>query len=565
MPDITKVDKSSVVGAIKRNLNILNSVVLLSLFIILFVNIKLLYEILNYVPSASVVVVMTILSGLVLISLYLSKIISSNAVAELTEYDKKLTSTIESLQQEITKRKQIEKKLKHGVLYDSLTNLPNRTLLKKRLNRVIKRPKKHKNYLFAILFVDLDRFKIINDSLGHIVGDQLLIAFAQRLETCIRSVDTIARFGGDEFVILLDDVSDVNDATFIADRLQKKLLQPFKLNGHDLYTTASIGIALSTTGYHLADDVLRDADSAMYRAKALGRARYEIFDSSIHISMKKSFELETDLWQAVERMEFLVYYQPIVSVKNGTITGVEALLRWEHPEHGFIPPAEFIPLAEETGLISSIGEWVLRTACAQNKEWQDAGYQGLQLDVNFSARQFHHQNLPELIKNVLEESGLPARSLHVEITESIAMEYHSIKVLNELTDMGIQTSIDDFGIGYSSLGAIKNFPINVIKVDKSFIKDISIDANVEAIVKAIIAMAHSLKIKVIAEGVETEKQMAFLRSHKCDEMQGYLFSPPVSAKEFTELLTNESAKSRNNGGGKKKTTRKQASAKAGKS
>jgi diguanylate cyclase (GGDEF)-like protein len=429
-----------------------------------------------------------------------------------------------------------EVKLSHQAQYDQLTNLPNRALFIKRLERLITRPQRHQNYQFAVFFLDLDRFKVINDYLGHAIGDQLLIEVARRLETCIRVTDTVARFGGDEFAVLLDDINDISDTKITAGRIQKKLSVPYNLSGHEVITTASIGIALSATGYDWIDDFLRDADSAMYHAKAIGRGHYEIFDSRRHASVENTLQIENDLWQAVEQMEFQVHYQPIVSMTSGVITGVEALLRWKHPQRGFIPPNEFIPIAEETGLIMAMSEWVLRTACAQNRTWLDSGYQNLKIHVTFSARQFYYQDLPELVGKVLQENGLAAQYLNLEITESIAMETKSVKILNDLTAMGIETSIDDFGTGHSSLGALKNFPIKALKIDKSFIDDITVNSDVEEIVKAIITMAHSLKMKVIAEGVETEEQLAFLRSQHCDEIQGYYFSPPIPGEEFTKIL-----------------------------
>ncbi len=528
--------KPAVVTAIKRNIHILNSVVLIIVMILFFLNVKFLYQALSYIPQSSLVIMITIIALLVMVSLYLSKKISNNAISELETYDRKLNKTLTSLQAEVNERKEIQEQLEHNSNHDELTRIPNRSYLTNLLRRVITRPDRHKDYMYAVLFLDLDRFKVINDSLGHMKGDQLLVAVAQRLESCIRPVDRLARFGGDEFVIFMDDIKHSNDSIDLCERIQKELANPVNLGEHEIFITASIGIALSVTGYHQANEILRDADSAMYRAKSLGRDRYEIFDSNLHSSAMRLMELESDLWRAIERMEFTVYYQPIVSVSDSRIIGSEALLRWNHPEQGMIPPLEFIPLAEETGLISAIGEWVLRTACAQNKKWQDAGNNHHKININFSARQFQYQDIQELIEKVLKETGMTEQSLDVEITESIAMEASSIATLNSLTEMGIQTSIDDFGTGYSSLGSLKRFPISAIKIDRSFIKDISVNPNVEAIIKAIIAMAHTLNMRVVAEGVETEDQLAFLRQHSCNAAQGYYFSKPLPAEEFTALL-----------------------------
>ncbi len=431
---------------------------------------------------------------------------------------------------------ELEDKLKHQAFHDRLTDLPNREQFINRLGRVNKRSKFVENSMFAVLFLDLDRFKVINESLGHVRGDELLVAVAQRIETSTRPSDIIARFGGDEFAVLLNNIKNRKDATIVADRLQSDFSMPFNLSGHEVMTTASIGIAMSETNYEDEEDILRDADLAMYRAKAGGKARYEIFDTTMHSEAMNLLQLEADLRQAISRNELSVNYQPIVSLGDKRVNGIEALLRWNHPERGFVSPMEFIPVAEETGLISSLGEWILRKACAQNKIWHDAGYGHLCIGVNFSSRQFQHQDIPGLVKSVLDETGMPAHSLNIEITESIAMESRSIKILNELTDMGIKTSIDDFGTGYSSLGSLKQFPIDTIKIDRSFVKEITLDPNVETIVKAIIAMAHSLNMKVVAEGVETKEQQDFLQSNKCDELQGYLFSPPVTEDKFITLL-----------------------------
>lgn len=536
MSDIVGDKKFTAIEAIKRNLATLNLVVLLIVWTLFFLNIRFLYKILDYVPSVSIVLMLTIIAGLVIINLFLARLISTAAIKELNNYDRRLSSVLNSMQQEVRDRKEIEKKLERQAYYDQLTNLPNRTMFTKRLNRVSKRPKQHPNYLFAVLFLDLDSFKVVNDSLGHIIGDELLISLAQRLKKCVRTVDTVARFGGDEFAILLDDIDKISDAFLVADRILRELKSPFKLNGHDMFISASIGIAPSTMNYEEAENFLRDADIAMYRAKVNGKARYEMFDSEMHNSILERLSLETDLRQAAENEEFLIYYQPIISLKERKIIGAEALIRWRHPQHGFIPPLKFIPLAEDIGLITKIGEWVFRTACVQNKAWHNSGHQYLRMDVNFSARQFQEQDISIMIEQVLQETDIDAQFLGIEITESIAMEDHSVVVLNKLSAMGINLTIDDFGTGYSSLGALKRFPINAIKIDKSFIKDITKDPDIEAIVKAIIAMAHTLRIKVVAEGVETKGQSEFLHLHNCDEIQGYLFSPPVPEQEFAELL-----------------------------
>jgi diguanylate cyclase (GGDEF)-like protein/PAS domain S-box-containing protein len=458
----------------------------------------------------------------------------------IPNYDDETLVSYDGIICDITDRKQAEKLLEERVFYDPLTNLPNRDLFTRHLGYENEHMKRHKDYLFAVLFIDLDRFKIINDSLGHMTGDRLLVSVARRLEACVRPSDTVARFGGDEFAVLLNDITGISEATHIADRIQGELSQPLNLAGQEVFTTASIGIALSETGYEREGDILRDADSAMYRAKARGRARYEIFDTEMHAKAMKLLQLEADLRQALKRKEFMVHYQPIVSLANNRIAGAEALIRWKHPVHGFIAPTEFIPLAEETGMITEIGEWILRTACTQNRVWHDKGYDQLNMEVNISALQFQQQNFAGLVRKVMMETGITAGSLETEITESVAMEDYSIPVLNELASIGVKASIDDFGTGFSSLGFLKKFPISTIKIDKSFVRDISNNADSLAIVEAIIAMAHSLKVKVVAEGVETKEQLAFLKSHNCDEVQGYFYSPPVPESDFSRLLETES-------------------------
>ena len=444
-------------------------------------------------------------------------------------------------QTDITARKLVEEQLAYGALHDVLTGLPNRALFMDRLKHRLEHTKRHPEQLFAVLFIDLDRFKVVNDSLGHAVGDQLLIATAQRLQQCVRPEDTVSRLGGDEFAILLNEVRDVSDAIRVAERIEGRLVSTTMLDAVKRSTTASIGITLFNSNNTKPEDYLRDADTAMYRAKAMGGNRHQLFDSAMYANAVALLEMEGQLRHAVERREWLVEYQPIVSVKNGNISGLEALVRWLHPHRGLIPPMEFIPVAEETGLIIPMGEFVLRAACQQVKAWRDAGFPKLWVSVNLSGRQFQDQNLVQKIKQVLQETGLPSDGLRLEVTESIVMRdlAYSIKVLKELKMLGVFVSLDDFGNGYSSLSYLKQFPLKVLKIDRSFIHDIIINQNSEAITTAIIFMARSLNLEVVAEGVETEEQLSFLKSKFCDEVQGYLFSKPLPAMELTNLLKNE--------------------------
>ncbi|HEV8539998.1 MAG TPA: EAL domain-containing protein [Nitrospiraceae bacterium] len=428
----------------------------------------------------------------------------------------------------------------HQALYDPLTKLPNRVLFTDYLKHALGRAKRHSNYFFGVLFLDLDRFKIVNDSLGHAEGDQLLHAIARRLERCLRPGDAIARLGGDEFAILLDDIKDVSDATRIAERIHKEVTAPFVLAGQEIFTTASIGITLSEERYELPEQILRDADTAMYRAKALGKARHAIFDTGMHAHAVTQLKLEADLRRAVEHNEFLVHYQPIVSLSGGRVMGFEALVRWQHPTRGLIAPLEFIPVAEETGLIIPIGQWVLRDACRQLHAWNHRFPVNppLSISVNLSSKQFLQPNLTEQIRRVLKESRLDPRHLRLEITESVIMEKAETTsaTVHELKAMGIQLYIDDFGTGYSSLSYLHRFSIDALKIDRSFASRMHVSRKDLEIVRTIIALAQNLGIHAIAEGVETGEQLAQLRALKCEFGQGYFFSKPVAAEEADALM-----------------------------
>ncbi|HYY99630.1 MAG TPA: EAL domain-containing protein [Pyrinomonadaceae bacterium] len=443
--------------------------------------------------------------------------------------------------QDITDRKRAEEQLLHDAFHDALTGLPNRALFVDRLKLTLARAKRLGAHQFAVLFLDLDRFKVINDSLGHMVGDQLLIGIARRLETCLRPGDTVARLGGDEFTILLEDIDDVKVALSVAKRVEKELSLPFNLGGHEVFTTVSIGIAPSTTGYDRPDDILRDADTAMYRAKSMGKSRHEVFDKEMHARAVNLLHLETDLRRALDRQEFAIHYQPIVALETGLVEGFEALLRWRHSEHGLIPPAEFIPVAEETGLIIPIGQWALQEACRQMREWQEQFPQArdLFISVNLSARQFSNPDLIEQIRQALRTTGLDPLSLKLEITESVVMDNieQAIEMLNQLRALGVESSIDDFGTGYSSLSYLHRFSSSTLKVDRSFVSRMADhNENIE-IVRTILLLARNLGMKVIAEGVETQEQLARLRALSCDYGQGYLFSKPANATTVTKLLS----------------------------
>ncbi|MDR4509785.1 MAG: EAL domain-containing protein [Candidatus Brocadiaceae bacterium] len=440
---------------------------------------------------------------------------------------------------DMTEHIQAKKTIERMAYHDSLTELPNRTLFKDRLSMALEYAHRHGERL-AILFLDLDRFKMVNDSLGHAVGDQLLMAVARRLANFTRKSDTVARFGGDEFTLLLTEISHPEDVTKIADKLIDCIRKPLTLVNHELNITASIGIAFYPQDGKDAETIMRNADAAMYHAKESGKNNYKLYNKDIS---KKVFHETTQthyLHKALEREEFLLYYQPQVNIHTGEIHGLEALLRWQHPSKRLLSPLDFIPFAENTGLIFPITEWVLRTGCKQICAWNEKGLPPVNLSVNLSAYTFWQENFIESIIQVLDDSGLNAQRLEAELTESILMHHGetTIATLNNLNKLGINISIDDFGTGYSSLANLKKFPIQRIKIDKSFVQDVTADSNSAAIVMAIIAMAKSLNLNVIAEGVETQEQLAFLKEHGCREVQGYLYSKPLPAEDIEVLLKN---------------------------
>jgi diguanylate cyclase (GGDEF)-like protein/PAS domain S-box-containing protein len=440
---------------------------------------------------------------------------------------------------DITERTYAEEQIKHLAYHDALTNLPNRLLFKDRLTVALSHAQRDGSRL-AVLFLDLDRFKIINDSLGHTIGDQLLQAVASRVQACVRDSDTVARLGGDEFTVLLPRLHESDDAAPVAMKIIEAVRYPFHIEGREFFTTTSIGISLFPEDGVDAETLIKNADTAMYQAKEVGRDNYQLFNAVVNAKALQRIALEHGLRKALAHDELEVHYQPIFDLRNNRITGMEALLRWNHPTLGSIPPATFIPLAEATGVMIPIGTWALREACRQAKTWHDAGHRSLSLAVNLSVTQLQQTDLAKRVHDILEETGLPPRLLELEITESSAMQSPetSIRMLYELKKLGIRISLDDFGTGHSSLSYLKRFPIDTLKIDQSFVQDITSDPDTAAIVTAIIAMAHSLRLKVIAEGVEFTEQMNFLRRHSCDQMQGFLITPPVNAGAFLEFVGN---------------------------
>jgi diguanylate cyclase (GGDEF)-like protein/PAS domain S-box-containing protein len=446
-------------------------------------------------------------------------------------------------QTDITARKNAEEQLVHDAFHDLLTGLPNRALFLDRLDRTIEYHQRNSEFSFAVLFLDLDRFKIINDSLGHAVGDQLLIEISKVLKTCMRSSDTVARFGGDEFVVLLNDIHDVQNAVKVVHHIQEVLSKPFRVGNNRVFTSASIGIVFSNGGNRSKEDIMRDADIAMYQAKMLGKANYMIFNTEMRKQAINRLSMENDLHHALLRGEFSLHYQPIVTLKENALSGFEALLRWQHPKKGYIPPEEFVPIAEETGLILDIGWWVLRQACSQVKKWQEQfrDYKDLFVNINISQKQFTQPIFIHMLRNILKETRLNPSSINLEITENVLMEnaVSMINILNKIRELGVGLHVDDFGTGYSSLSYLQQFPIDTLKIDYSFINRIGSNGDGAEIVKTILVLARELSVDTIAEGIETENQMVQLRQLDCHYGQGFYFGKPMDPDMVAEILQNQ--------------------------
>lgn len=440
---------------------------------------------------------------------------------------------LQTASRDVTERVTVQAQLTHDTLHDTLTNLPNRVLFMKQVELALKQANHRADYLFTVLFIDLDHFKLVNDSLGHLIGDQLLVAIAHIIEGCLRPNDMVARLGGDEFTILLDDTPDLTVVTKIVERIQGSLNIPLMLEGHTVFTTASIGIVFGAQQYEYAIDLLRDADTAMYRAKEAGRNRYEIFNQTMHIQAMQRLHLESALRRALEQQEFVVHYQPIIELKNRVLVGFEALVRWQHPEQGLVYPNDFISVAEDSGLISALGKYVLYQACQQLNYWQvqHPNAQALTVSVNISSQQFRQPDFIQQLDEVLEATNLNGSHLKLEITESMLIEDLDTvsQLLLQIKQRHIQLSIDDFGMGYSSLNYLHRFPINTLKIDRSFVNQMSADLDSQGIIRAIVSLAHTLGMDVVAEGVETLEQFKQLDALSCEFGQGYFFSRPVEA------------------------------------
>ncbi len=443
--------------------------------------------------------------------------------------------------QDITEKKLAEEKLQHEATHDALTGLPNRAFFMNRLTNALSKARENPTYKVSVLFIDLDRFKYVNDSLGHLIGDQLLIGISERLRDCMRPSDIVARLGGDEFTILVEGRYDINEVIRIAERIQQKFSMPFDLKGHEVYSSASIGILHASDKHRSSEDMMRDADTAMYQAKRAGKARHEVFDEKMHLAAKEILRLETDLRRAIENNEIFIVYQPIFSLTTGQIQGIEALTRWVHPEIGKIPPSKFIALAEEIGFIGPLGEYILRRACLEIGPIFDAlpAENDLTLSVNLSCKQFGQPALVNKFKSILDETDFPARKLKLEITESIFFEYQekAIEMLHEIRELGIEIDIDDFGTGYSNLSYLIRLPISTLKIDRSFVSPIDKDGGNTEIVQTVLALARNLGLKTVAEGIETEAQMKALKKLGCDGGQGFLLAKPMMFNELRDFLS----------------------------
>jgi len=460
----------------------------------------------------------------------------------LRQRNNDLQNLSERLNRENIARRETEERLIHRAFYDSLTNLPNRTFFIDHLQNALERKKRYPDHDFAVFFLDIDRFKVINDGLGHFVGDQLLVLFSQRLKKSVRSIDTVARFGGDEFAVLVDDAATADDVSELASRIKDEMQPHFSVFGHDIFASVSIGIVLSSRGdYSHPHELMRDADIAMYYAKSRGKSCHAIFDSAMHAEATTLHQLETELRRAVENNEFTLYYQPIISMENNRIIGFEALVRWQHPERGIIPPLDFMTAAEETGLILPIGQWVIREACRQMRQWQEQfpEYKTLTVSANVSSKVFSQPDFYEVIENILLDTGLEASRLRLEIVERMLIENPepAAALLKRLKDLKVQFDIDDFGTGYSALNYLRQFPINGLKIDRSFIEALASDKNNAEIVKTIIALAHALNLDVIAEGIETTEQLEIFRTMKGEYAQGFFIFRPMDGKAVEALLT----------------------------
>jgi diguanylate cyclase (GGDEF)-like protein len=464
-----------------------------------------------------------------------------HALEEVRRQALALTQTNVDLQIEITERKRAEEQLSHDALHDWLTGLPNRMLFTDRLGQAIEYTQRRPDYPFSVLFLDLDQFKIINDSLGHKIGDELLIEVSKRLLKCLRSSDTVARLGGDEFVILLENTDGENSATYVTERILREFEMPFRLEEQDIFMTVSIGIVLNVLGYNNPDEVLKDADLAMYRAKELGKAQSVVFSQNLRVRAVNRLEMENELRQALANKEFELYYQPIIAIGTNHIMGLEALIRWRHPKRGLLPPVEFIPLAEESGLIIPIGKWVLNEACRQLKNWQDvfSNWRHIILHVNVSGKQLSQPDFVDVVLDAVQTNGLNPRDLKLEITESVLIENYDAanKAFEELKNLGIQLGIDDFGTGYSSLGYLQHFPVQTIKIDKSFISEVGKGGKETDIIRAMIVMAKDLGMDTVAEGVETKEQYDELERLMCPYGQGFLLSKPLDAVSVEKFFT----------------------------